>query len=47
LNRWIVQRIWSHRRKRWRNTGWKELPETNPIRRDGTCGLIPSIASAG
>ena len=28
LGRWIVRRIWSHRRKRWRNCGWRELPET-------------------
>ena len=26
LQRWIVRRIWSHRRKRWRNTGWKKYP---------------------
>jgi RNA-directed DNA polymerase len=49
LNRWIVQRIWSHRRKRWRNTGWKELPETILYGEMGLVnliGLIPSIASA-
>lgn len=27
LDGWIVRRIWSHRFKRWRNTGWKRLPE--------------------
>jgi len=26
LNRWIVRRIWSHRFKRWRCAGWKNLP---------------------
>ena len=26
LERWIVRRIWSHRFKRWRNGGWRELP---------------------
>jgi hypothetical protein len=26
LDRWIVRRIWSHRFKRWRNSGWKQLP---------------------
>jgi hypothetical protein len=26
LDRWIVRRLWSHRAKRWRNTGWKEHP---------------------
>jgi RNA-directed DNA polymerase len=49
LNRWIVQRIWSHRRKRWRNSGWKELPETILYGEMGLVnliGLIPSIASA-
>ena len=28
LDRWIVRRIWSHRFKRWRNCGWKQLPES-------------------
>jgi len=27
LNRWIVRRIWSHRFKRWRNLGWRLLPD--------------------
>jgi RNA-directed DNA polymerase len=27
LDRWILRRIWSHRLKRWRNRGWKLLPE--------------------
>ena len=27
LDCWIVRRIWSHRYKRWRNSGWKQLPE--------------------
>jgi group II intron reverse transcriptase/maturase len=26
LDRWIVRRLWSHRTKRWRNTGWREYP---------------------
>jgi RNA-directed DNA polymerase len=48
LDRWIVRRIRSHRFKRWRNGGWKQLPETtlygeyelvNLVR------LIPSLAS--
>ncbi|MGG4392992.1 group II intron maturase-specific domain-containing protein [Paenibacillus thiaminolyticus] len=29
LQRWIIRRIWSHRFKRWRNTGWKKLPESS------------------
>ena len=28
LDGWIVRRIWSHRFKRWRNAGWKQLPAT-------------------
>jgi len=26
LDRWIVRRLWSHRTKRWRNTGCREYP---------------------
>src|SRR4029453_16894853 len=26
LDGWIVRRIWSHRFRRWRCCGWKELP---------------------
>ena len=37
LSRWIVQRIWSHRYKRWRCCGWKELPER---RLYGELGLV-------
>ena len=48
LDRWIVHRIWSHRLKRWRNNGRRQLPESllyaeyelvNLVR------LIPSLAS--
>ncbi len=28
LQRWIVRRIWSHRRKRWRNSAWKQYPQS-------------------
>ena len=50
LNRWVVHRIWSHRFRRWRNCGWKQLPESKLY---GECGLvnlvrlIPSLASQG
>jgi RNA-directed DNA polymerase len=47
LNRWIVRRIWSHRFKRWRNGGWKQLPEATlygEYRLVNLIGLIPSIA---
>jgi len=48
LNRWIVRRIWSHRFKRWRNSGWKLLSEATLYREYGLenlIDLIPSIAS--
>ncbi|AXF05833.1 MULTISPECIES: group II intron reverse transcriptase/maturase [Paraburkholderia] len=48
LNRWIVRRIWSHRFKRWRNMGWKVLPEARLYGEFGLVNLvqlIPSIAS--
>ena len=28
LDAWIVHRLYSHRHKRWRTRGWKQLPET-------------------
>jgi RNA-directed DNA polymerase len=48
LNGWIVQRIRSHRCKRWRNRGWRQLPETTLYREYGLVNLvqlIPSIVS--
>jgi RNA-directed DNA polymerase len=41
LARWIVRRLWSHRYKRWRNCGWRYLPER---RLYGECGLVNLIA---
>jgi group II intron reverse transcriptase/maturase len=41
LDRWIVRRLWSHRFKRWRNAGWKRLPER---RLYGEFGLVKLIA---
>jgi RNA-directed DNA polymerase len=41
LGRWIVRRLWSHRYKRWRNCGWRYLPER---RLYGECGLVNLIA---
>ena len=49
LNRWIVRRIWSHRFKRWRNSGWQLLPAWRLYREYGLVnliGLVPSIASS-
>jgi group II intron reverse transcriptase/maturase len=45
LNRWIVRRIWSHRFKRWRCSGWKELPETRLYGEMGLVNLISLIPS--
>jgi RNA-directed DNA polymerase len=50
LDGWIVRRLWSHRAKRWRNTGWKHHP-TKRLRGEEfklVClvSLIPSIQTA-
>jgi RNA-directed DNA polymerase len=48
LDGWIVRRIRSHRFKRWRNGGWRQLPETKLYGEYGLVNLIqliPSIAS--
>jgi RNA-directed DNA polymerase len=37
LDRWILRRLWSQRLKRWRNRGWKYLPER---RLYGAMGLV-------
>jgi hypothetical protein len=48
LDRWVVRRIWSHRFKRWRCAGWKQLPTATLYREYGLVNLvrlIPSLAS--
>jgi group II intron reverse transcriptase/maturase len=48
LDRWILRRIWSHHCKRWRNAGWKRLPERvlyGELGLVNLVGLIPSLAS--
>ena len=48
LDRWIVHRLWSHRYKRWRSWGWKQLPESRLYGEYGLVNLvrlIPSLAS--
>jgi group II intron reverse transcriptase/maturase len=48
LDGWIVRRIRSHRCRRWRNGGWRQLPETKLYGEYGLVNLvqwIPSIAS--
>src|SRR3982751_5873009 len=47
LDGWIVRRIRSHRCGRWRNGGWRQLPETKLYGEYGLVNLvqlIPSIA---
>jgi hypothetical protein len=47
LARWIVQRIWSYRFKRWRCKGYRELPERKLYGEMGLVHLvylIPSVA---
>lgn len=45
LDRWIMRRIWSHRTKRWRNRGWKELPGQRLYGEMGLVNLIRLIPS--
>ena len=48
LDGWILRRIWSHRCKRWRNTGQKQLPEAllyDEYELVNLVELIPSLAS--
>jgi group II intron reverse transcriptase/maturase len=48
LDAWIVHRLWSHRYKRWRSCGWKQLPESKLYGEYGLVNLvrlIPSLAS--
>lgn len=45
LDRWIVRRIWSHRYKRWRCTGWRTLPERKLYGELGLVNLIALIPS--
>src|SRR5262252_6113157 len=41
LDAWIVRRLWAHRCKRWRCSGWKQLPQT---RLYGELGLVSLLA---
>jgi group II intron reverse transcriptase/maturase len=45
LDRWIVRRIWSHRYKRWRCCGWKELPARKLYGELGLVNLVSLIPS--
>jgi group II intron reverse transcriptase/maturase len=45
LDGWIVRRIRSHRCKRWRNGGWRHLPETKLYSEYGLVNLVQLIPS--
>jgi RNA-directed DNA polymerase len=45
LNLWIVRRIWGWRFKRWRNAGWRTLPETRLYGEFGLVNLLQLIPS--
>lgn len=45
LDRWVIQRIWSHRYKRWRTCGWKQLPATLLYGKMGLVNLVDLIPS--
>ena len=50
LDAWIVRRIRSHRFKRWRNGGWRQLSESQLYGEYGLVnliGLIPSLTPRG
>ena len=47
LDRWIVQRLWSQRYRRWRCCGWKTLPERKLYGELGLVNLISLIPSLG
>lgn len=45
LDRWILRRIWSHRFKRWRCRGWRQLPERQLYGEMGLVRLVFLIPS--
>jgi hypothetical protein len=45
LDGWIVRRIWSHRFRRWRTRGWKQLPRVKLYEEFGLVNLISLIPS--
>jgi group II intron reverse transcriptase/maturase len=45
LDRWVIQRIWSHRLKRWRTRGWAKLPESLLYGKMGLVNLVELIPS--
>ncbi len=47
LDGWIRRRIWSHRYRRWRCKGWKELPSSRLYGEYGLVNLVQLIPSLG
>src|SRR5271169_4150156 len=45
LDGWIVRRLWSHRAKRWRNTGWKDYPTKRLLGEFKLVNLVSLIPS--
>ncbi len=45
LDGWIVRRIWSHRYRRWRVAGWKQLPAATLYDELGLVNLFSLIPS--
>jgi len=45
LDRWIVRRLWSHRHKRWRNCGWRQLAHSRLYGELGLVSLVYLIPS--
>jgi RNA-directed DNA polymerase len=45
LSRWVVQRVWSFKYKRWRNAGWRTLPERKLYGELGLVHLLRLIPS--
>ena len=47
LDGWIVRRLWSHRFRRWRCSGWKQLPQPMLYGEFGLVHLLSLIPSLG
>jgi RNA-directed DNA polymerase len=45
LNHWVVMRVWSHQHKRWRNAGWRHLPDRRLYGELGLVNLLQLIPS--
>ena len=47
LDGWIVRRLWSHRHRRWRCRGWRDLPKSQLYGELGLVNLVSLIPSLG